>query len=81
MYIHCILVECSGYASDWTYSWRWAPNHQNRGVIALKKVKIKAASKVTEVKIQRYLFGRLLGIALDENIDIEKANITVRFLI
>lgn len=39
---------------------------------ALKKSKTKVAGKLQEVKLQRDLFGRLLGLSLSENIDIKK---------
>lgn len=38
----------------------------------IKKTKIKVSGKVQEVRMQRDLFGRLLGVALEINIDIKK---------
>lgn len=37
-----------------------------------KKKNIKIGQKVQEVKLQRELFGRLLALSLDTNIDLEK---------
>ncbi|KAH9633488.1 hypothetical protein HF086_013165 [Spodoptera exigua] len=37
-----------------------------------KKKKIQVGGKIQEVKIQRDLFGRMLGISMDYNIDISK---------
>lgn len=36
------------------------------------KKKVKVVGKVEEIRMQRDLFGRLLGIALDQDIDLEK---------
>lgn len=38
----------------------------------MKKQKTKVAGKVQEVRIQRDLFGRMLGISIDHKIDITK---------
>lgn len=38
----------------------------------LKKQKTKIAGKIQEVRVQRDLFGRMLGISMDHKIDISK---------
>ena len=38
----------------------------------IKKKKINVAGKIQEVKLQRDLFGRLLAILLEEDIDLDK---------
>ncbi|GFY38989.1 hypothetical protein TNIN_122071 [Trichonephila inaurata madagascariensis] len=37
-----------------------------------KKRKVKVGGKIQEIKIQRDLFGRMLGISMDYNVDISK---------
>ena len=38
----------------------------------VKKKKVRMGDKVTEMKIQKDLFGRLLGISVEKKIDIAK---------
>lgn len=40
--------------------------------VKTKKKKVQIAGKVQEIRMQRDLFGRLLGISLEQNIDITK---------
>ena len=40
--------------------------------VELQKHKARARDKVDEIRVQRNLFGRLLALSLDMNIDLEK---------
>lgn len=68
---HTFITECQTNISRFEKSIKKIP-FKNFSCDYEKNKKVKIGGKIQEIKIQRDLFGRMLGISIDFNIDISK---------